>query len=343
MNPRGRRILLVAALLSLGLGVLAGLARLGFAAPPSLGPWHGVLMSIAFMGLLISLERAVALEQTWGYGPPWLILAGTLGLLWGWEGAPWIYVLAGPWALAVQLKLVLRRPNAAGWVMAAGTLAWALGLGLWAAQGDFVVTVLCWAAFPVLVIAGERLELAFAVRPRALAWWFFLAGVSATLAGPFQPVFAAVGWLALSLWMLRHDVLSRGASRGGFPRYQAVALGLGYAWLAVAAVCLWFWTRGDAAYWDAALHALFLGFMFAMIFAHAPVIFPAVAGVDLVWHRGHYLHLVAMSLAVALRVAAAPLGSFGLKRGASLAAAWILLIFLLNQLQSVRLARRSSR
>jgi hypothetical protein len=175
-----------------------------------------------------------------------------------------------------------------------------------------------------------------------------LAAVAATVLGaalapwiPAAPRAAALGWLGLSLWMLRYDVLKRGFRQGALQRYMSVALWLGYAWLAVAALCLWRWAGGDAPSWDAALHSLFLGFMFAMIFAHAPVIFPAVAGLKLAWHRGHYLHLGAMSAAVAARVLAAPLGSLALKRGGAMAAALSLLLFLVNQALSARLARQA--
>lgn len=353
MNAWGRRLLLAGALLTLALGALSGLARLGYAVGPAagLGGWHGAAMTGGFVGLLISLERAVALERAWGFGAPLLVLAGTLGLLLGLEAAPWAYALAGPWALAVQIKLGLRRLDAAGGVMALGTLAWALGMAVWTVQGDYIMAVLLWAAFPVLVIAGERLELAFHVLPGGAAWWAFLAAVAATLLGPLLmpwwplagPRLAALGWLGLSLWMLRYDVLRRGWSQGGLARYMSVALWVGYAWLAAAALLLWAWAGGDGGLWDAALHALFLGFMFAMIFAHAPVIFPAVAGVPLQWHRGHYLHLGAMSLALAARVAAGMAGHAGLKRGASLATALVLLVFLVNQAVSARLARRALR
>ena len=71
----------------------------------------------------------------------------------------------------------------------------------------------------------------------------------------------------------------------GITRYMAVALLTGYAWLAVAGV-LWldigqmsFTDLGRAAHgtaYDAMLHAVFLGFVISMIFAHAPVIVPAV-------------------------------------------------------------------
>lgn len=353
MKNLGRRLLLASALLSLILGVLAGLARLGYGVGPAAGlaGWHGAVMTGGFAGLLISLERAVALERPWGYGAPLLVLGGTLGLLLGLESAPWAYAAAGPWALAVQLKLGLRRLDAASWVMALGTLAWALGMAVWAAQGDFVMAVLLWAAFPTLVIAGERLELAFSVLPGGGAWWAFLTAVAATLLGPLLlpwwpvagPRMAALGWLSLSLWMLRFDTLGRAFKLGGLGRYMSVALWIGYSWLAVAALLLWAWAGGDGALWDAALHSLFLGFMFAMIFAHAPVIFPAVAGIQLQWHRGHYVHLYAMSLALLARCAAGALGWVELKRGASMATALVLLIFLFNQLLSAVQARQASR
>jgi hypothetical protein len=339
-----RRLLLFAGFLTLILGVLAGLSRLGFSVGPaaSLGAWHGALMSAGFAGLLISLERAVALERAWGYAAPALVLAGTLGLIAGLEAAPWAWVVAGAVAVAVQLRLASRRWDAASVVMALGTLAWALGLWRFASGADLSSASLAWIAFPALVIAGERLELAFQVRPGGAAWWAFLLSVALVLTGAFlaSAHLEAPGLAGLSLWMLRYDVLKRGWAQGGLPRYMAAALWTGYTWLALGAGFLWAWGSGLVLAWDAALHSVFLGFMFAMIFAHAPVIFPAVSGLGLRWHKGHYAHLGLLSLALALRVAPALGAPLAFKRHGSLCAALALLIFLLNQAASALLARR---
>ena len=69
-----------------GMGLLAGLTGalvlLGVPMPAparGLGADHGVLMTLGFLGTLISLERAVALGRGWGYLAP--LLTGAGGLL----------------------------------------------------------------------------------------------------------------------------------------------------------------------------------------------------------------------------------------------------------------------
>ena len=74
-----RRLLIAGGFAALIGGFLAGLARLGLGLPEPLMPWaaiHGPLMVCGFLGALISLERAVALERAWGFGAPFLCILG---------------------------------------------------------------------------------------------------------------------------------------------------------------------------------------------------------------------------------------------------------------------------
>ena len=52
-----------------------------------------------------------------------------------------------------------------------------------------------------------------------------------------------------------------------------------------------------------ALHALALGFVFSMVFGHAPVILPAVAGVKLQFGRAFYLPLLLLHASLLLHFA----------------------------------------
>ena len=54
--------------------------------------------------------------------------------------------------------------------------------------------------------------------------------------------------------------------------------------------------------YDAMLHSIFLGFVFAMIFGHAPIIFPAVLGVDIQYHPRLYTPLILLHASLILRV-----------------------------------------
>ncbi|WP_152185844.1 hypothetical protein [Segeticoccus rhizosphaerae] len=95
----------------------------------------------------------------------------------------------------------------------------------------------------------------------------------------------------------------------GLTRYMAVALLSGYAWLATTGV-LWIvfghMTKAIShqASYDAMLHALFLGFVISMIFAHAPVIVPSVLGRPLPYSRVLYLPLALLHLSLLLRLIA---------------------------------------
>jgi hypothetical protein len=79
--------------------------------------------------------------------------------------------------------------------------------------------------------------------------------------------------------LARNQIARRTGGGAGLPRFVACALLAGYVWLAVGGVL---WARDGAAVagpaHDAELHAIFLGFVFSMIFGHAPVIFPGVLG-----------------------------------------------------------------
>lgn len=88
LRPAARVPLLVLGMLSLVGGVLAGLARLDWSMPPvaaAAAGWHGALMISAFLGTVISLERAVALGRGWAYLAPAAAGIGGIALL---AGAP---------------------------------------------------------------------------------------------------------------------------------------------------------------------------------------------------------------------------------------------------------------
>jgi hypothetical protein len=50
------------------------------------------------------------------------------------------------------------------------------------------------------------------------------------------------------------------------------------------------------------LHSIFLGFVFVMIFAHAPVILPSVTDVSLPFRKSFYAHLLLLHISLLLRV-----------------------------------------
>jgi hypothetical protein len=316
--------LLVAGFLSLGFGVAAGLARLGLGIElPSLAliTLHGPLMGGAFLGTVIGLERAVALGRSWAYLAP--LATGSAGLAWI-LGAPvsagaFALALGGFLLLAVSLRIFVRQPELHNACLAFGASCLPLGAATVAA-GDVMDAASsvasatpAWLGFLVLTIAGERLELTRFMPPSARAKIIFagicvLLFLAILLAIPFpQPGWKAVAatLLALSIWLAAKDIARRTIRERGLTRYIAAALLSGYAWLAVGALIALAapdFAPGRPA-WDAALHAWFLGFVFSMIFGHAPIIAPALLRVALPYHAFFYAPLVVLHASLAERVA----------------------------------------
>jgi len=115
---------------------------------------------------------------------------------------------------------------------------------------------------------------------------------------------AGVGLIVLALWGAKHDVARRTVKIAGITRFMAVCLLAGYVWLLVGGAT---WLAagdlgGSVATYDAALHAVFLGFVMSMIFGHAPVIVPAVLGVRLPFRRWFYAHVLLLHAALLLRI-----------------------------------------
>ena len=334
--------LLALGILALLAGIWAGLLRIGWAWPSwsaALAAAHGPLMVSAFLGTVIGLERAIALNRRAAYFAPLLAGLGGLALLSGlsfvWGGR---LLFLGSAGLVVLFALIVRRHAAVYTVtMAAGAVAWLVGNGLWIGGRPIYAVVPWWVAFLVLTIAGERLELSRVLRlsPRIIGLFAAAAGVF--VAGVLLSVWAydagvrlaGAGLLLLAAWLLRYDLARRNVRLSGLTRFIAVCLFGGYVWLA-AGGALWLIYGGAPAgpVYDAILHAIFLGFVFAMIFGHAPLIFPSVLGRPMAYLPAFYGPLVVLHASLILRIASDLLNIVPLRQWGSLLNGVALLLFL---------------
>ncbi len=332
MAPRRRRArwvppLMAMAIVCLLAGLWAALIRLGLAVPvgiSSLPEAHGPLMTLGFLGTFIALERAVALGEWWGYIAPAAAGAGGLAVAIGAPGGVGEALLGcGGLVLVVIFAAVHRiQPSLHNVVLAAGAVCWVVAAGLWLAGWDISRFVPWLAGFLVLTITGERLELSrmtgTSQRARLLfagAAGLFTAGLLASLAaGPAAAApggsipagirVTGAGLIALAVWLSRYDIARRTIRGRGLTRYMAAGLLAGYTWLAVAGgLWLGIGQMADGPAYDAELHAIFLGFVMSMIFAHAPVIIPSVTGRQLPFRRVLYLPLVLLHASLVLRLA----------------------------------------
>lgn len=353
MVSRLRFPLLALGLASLAAGVWGGLTRFGWDLPgeaADVAELHGPLLVFGFLGTVIGLERAVALRRAWGYLAPAGTLAGTALLLLGAPERLGQLALAAAGLVLAGLFVVVLRAHATAAVatLFLGTLTWVTGTLLWLGGLPLVQVVPWWGAFLVLTIVGERLELAALGRLTRRGRASFLAVTGALVAGlALSGVadgagvrVAGAALAAYAVWLARFDVARHTVRRPGLPRFVALALLPGYVWLAVAGV-LWLWHGAVAAgpVHDAELHALFVGFVFSMIFGHAPVIFPGLLGVAVPFRRVFYVHLALLHAGLVLRVAGDLLERHELARDGSLVNAAAIALFLVATVGSAAVAR----
>jgi len=357
--------LLALTILALLAALWAGLLRLGWRWPvlqPRLVIAHGPLMVSGFLGTLIGLERAVALSASnktglsrrWMYAGPLLSGIGAALLIVGLSGwpAPLLMTLGSIGLVAIFVVIIRQQFVLYTVIMGLGALSWLVGNGLWLLGSPVHRVVLWWAAFLVLTIAGERLELARILRPSRASLAAFLIVVGLLLAGligstvAFDPGvrLAGIGMIGLALWLLRHDVARHTVRKTGLPRFIAVCLLSGYVWLAAGGLmALVFGGVAAGPRYDAMLHAIFLGFVFSLIFGHAPIVFPAVLGLPLAYHPSFYAPLALLQLSLALRV----VGDLSLwwagRQWGGLLNAVAILLFLLNTVRVVRRGGAASR
>ncbi len=141
--------------------------------------------------------------------------------------------------------------------------------------------------------------------------------------------------LGLAAWLLRNDIARFTVRKPGLPRFAAISLLSGYAWLGLAGIFAI--AFGGVTAWlryDALLHSLFLGFVFAMIFGHAPIILPAITagasrpGLSIAFRPSLYAPLLLLHLSLALRVMGDLLGNAPMRMWGGLFNAIAILLFL---------------
>jgi len=345
--------LLILGFAALATGVLAGLARLGWGVPlptPQLVLLHGPLMVSGFLGTVIGLERAVAIGRRWAYSAPLCTGLGGVALLAGLPPAVGAAAMAFGSAilLVASTRLLLRQRTLFLLTMALGAFSWLAGNLIWLAGSPVADVATLWINFLVLTIAGERLELSRFLPPSPAARRVFTLILAALVMGGFLAATRAgiilygTALLGLALWLLRQDIARRTVREQGLTRFIAVCLLSGYAWLAVGSLTLLAAGSLAGAAYDAMLHAVLIGFVFSMVFGHAPVIFPSVVRVKMPYHWTFYLPLVALHGSLLLRLAGDALAAPALRSQGGMLNAIALVLFILSTVSSVLRGRRAS-
>ena len=271
-------------------GVLAGLARLGMRAGwgGSRAAEHGPLLGLGVFGTVVSIERAAALGARWAFAAPVGFALAGAAMLAGWSHAPWIAAASSAGMLAANARAVGRRAMLVTWLLLAGSALLLAGNVQWAAGEPVFRAMPAWIGFFVLTITAERQRHSRHVVPPPWASLLLTAAVAALviavavcIAGVRSGIQAlAASMMALAIWQLRYDVSSQTIRQAGYPRFMAIGARAGMVWLLAAGSLLMLRNLPPAGpVYDAAVHAVLVGYVLSTAFAHALDVLPAVAGV----------------------------------------------------------------
>lgn len=322
-------LLLAGTALVNGLNGAAALTGVRHALPPNPSSHlHGILLVIGFLGTAIGLERAVAARRSWAYaapaltglgallallqplapnptGVPSLLLVGSL-----WTAGMVVLTLTYGFFLARQSSLPTMLEGLGALLGLAGTAFWTATLaGLPATFHQLKALNLLLLLFLVLTIVGERFELAHLnqdFQKRLPLATLLAAGLAVSACfvffTPRAGVFVGVILVALGLLLIRDDIARRTLKARGLPRFCAAAMLAGYFWLLVAGF-VWAVAGFHPAgiLYELPVHALTLGFTISMVFAHAPIIIPAVIHKNFPYSGALWVPLVALHVGLLVR------------------------------------------
>ena len=336
------------AIICLGAGVLSGLVRAGVSLPLSLithPELHSLFMISGFFGTVIGLERAVAIRKPWAYLAPLSSALGGLVLLTSAPAnvAPLLFGLSGICFVAATVRVVLMQPAIYTATLLTGAVLWLLGNIGWLISGAPWVSIPYGLSFLVMTIAGERLELTrfLPPRPRATAAFklialFVLGGTLVSGITHFaNNSLLGLSYALLAFWLIRYDIARKTIHTPGITRFVASCLLSGYAWLLIGGLLITGFLHLGVFQRDAAIHAIALGFIFAMVIGHAPIIFPAVVRLAIPFSPIFYAPLILTSLGALLRLLAALTAEPALRETGAIINAVGILSFMLCILRQV--------
>jgi hypothetical protein len=279
-------------------GLWGGLARLGYAVPNAGTSFaqHGFLMSIGFLGTLIATERAVALGRWWAWGVPafsvlgsaWVVLTDTPQIGYA------FFFIAGVDLVIVYGRLHRIQASTHNTLMGFAAVGWAVAAFIGMIGRPVSDTVVWLAIFLVVTITAERLELSRMLKRSKPVRIALVVAIAVMFVGSTAEIWSSdlgvrvtgIGMAGMAVWLMIYDLARRTVHARAVTRFMAVGLLAGYVWLLTGAI-LWLLAGDQDAnpaydgaafnpWYDAQLHMVFLGFVMSMVFAHAPVIAPAV-------------------------------------------------------------------
>jgi hypothetical protein len=339
-------------LLSLLTGIFSGWFRIGWNLPVSLPSGeHGALMIGSFVGTLICLERSVSYPNKIALLAPVLNSLSIIFFLLSMPNTAYLFLLAGSAGLIlIYYFLYVKHKGLHILIMLAGAMCYFIGNAILCNTSFYPASVMWWIAFLFFTITGERLEfskflLNKNIFTKQLVLLILLGVFIVSIILPFHSFgsyLTAVSFIGSAIWLLKFDMAKHSLKKPGISFYSGLLLLTAYIWLAVTGV---FFALGSyfGSYYDASIHSFFIGFVFLMIFAHAPVILPAVLKLNISpFGKSLYVWYYLLNATLIWRVLCIIPGIAPSKSWAGMFNGIVIIGFFVNMIVLARLAKHRS-
>lgn len=334
------------ALLSLLLGINAGLIRMGLDIPIiEIMPHHGPLMVGSFLGTVILIERVATLKIRFLYVFPFLSgISGLLILIQFPSPALICQSIASLGLISIYGIIIYRYKSSYYYLMFTGAVFWLLGLIQIIFDFGYSAGTYSWFLFVLYTILAERLELSKFMPSRPMKIPTLYSILILSLLGVLLKVdwILGIAFLLIGLWLFSYDIIRISIRKEGIHRFVATSLGLGYGWLGITGLLLVL----DLPYgfvYDAIVHGFFIGFTFNMIFAHGPIIFPGVAGLTVKpYHPVLYLWTILLNLSLLIRIWADLISQSNVRLWAGIANSAVILLYFVTLIVLIRVNTKTS-
>lgn len=299
------------AIVNLVAGLWSGLIRIGWMLPLSeVGAHHGAIMVGGFLTSLIALEKAIPLRRKLAFAVPVISALSLMMIVPGLYRLGIFFLMTGSigFFLMLSFYLHLYPKDISIRLMLVGAACLIIGNAMLFHYKLFPAAFPWWSGFLLFTITAERLELSKFLPVSKGNKKLLYIGLSIFLAGILIPFhgwgryFSGLAIIAIAVWMLRFDMIRIGLKKSELTRYSSIALLIANSWLIIHAFILML--SADLPYlYDMTVHTFFIGYVFAMIFAHGPIILPGVLGFTAKpYHSILYLWLGIVQGSLAIRV-----------------------------------------
>jgi len=305
-------------ILSLLIGVYSGWLRTGlqFYFIPGIAE-HGAIMVGSFLATVIMVERIITFRKKIIFLLPLINALSLLFFLFDQYKIGYILLIVGSLGLTIiMIYFTFKFKELHNYLLTIGALCLMAGNFFLILTGKYPPATIWWIAFFFFTIVAERLELTrylpVAKVQKILLTVFLLIFIAGILMKfhLYGKYLCSISLVLTAAWLLKYDIATKNIRKTGLFKYLGVLLLTSYIWLLVTAG-IFLIESNSMLVFEAGLHAFFLGFVFSMIFAHAPIILPSIIGQNVkVFNQILYIWFYLLQISLILRITGDLFGSY---------------------------------